>query len=62
MLQRTQKMKTDCPEHHKRLFAESKETLEELLERLGVKHVKSSHVTPEHKPQKAIEQPIEMKL
>lgn len=53
MLTRTERIKNNSPEHHARLFAESKETLEELLTRLGVKKVKSYPCTPELKAAKS---------
>ena len=62
MLKRTTRIKSDNPEHHARLFSESKETLEELLVKLGVTVVKSYPGTPEHKPQPQPQQPEGMKL
>lgn len=46
MLNRTERIKNNSPEHHARLFAESKETLDEMLERLGVKKCESRPMTP----------------
>lgn len=62
MLKRTERFKTSNPEHHARLFAESKETLEELLVRVGAKKVKSYPATPETKAKTATEEPPTIKL
>ena len=63
MLQRTERIKNNSPEHHAKLFSESKKTLEEILVKVGVTKVKSYPVTPEHKPkEQPKEQPSSMKL
>jgi hypothetical protein len=46
MLQRTERIRDTSPEHYAALFAESTETLEQMLEDLGVELVESQEVTP----------------
>lgn len=58
MLTRTERIKNNNPEHHRKLFAESKETIDEMLEKLGVIKVKSYPCTPEHKPQPKPQSPL----
>lgn len=62
MLKRTERVKNPNPEHHKKLFAKSKETLEKILVEVGAIKVKSYQVTPEHKPTEQKEQPQFLKL
>ncbi|CAB4127798.1 hypothetical protein UFOVP98_41 [uncultured Caudovirales phage] len=47
MLKRTERIKNNSPQHHRPLFSGSKETLEQLLIRLGVQKVTSRPCTPE---------------
>ena len=62
MLKRTERIKSSSPEHHGRLFAATTESIDEMLEKLGVKKVKSHPATPELNPRKTIEQPAIMRL
>ena len=55
MLSRTHKMQNTNPAHYTALFAESKETLEELLVRIGAKKVISYPCTPELKPAQPVQ-------
>lgn len=62
MLERRERVKSGDPTHHARLFAESKETLEQLLVRVGAIKVKSYLCTPETKPSQPTEQIPAMKI
>ena len=54
MLKRTEKIKIENGDHYGKLFSQSKETLEELLIRLGVKKCISRPCTPENEPSKVV--------
>lgn len=63
MLRKTERTKNNSPKHHAYLFAESKQTIEELLVKVGAIKVKSYPATPEHKPkEEPKEQPSSLKL